>query len=63
MMYGQMTIGSWIYIGSRGIVQGTFETFSAAGEKHFAGDASLSKLIVSSGMGAAWAELSHSQPP
>src|ERR1700758_2601120 len=35
MMYGQMTAGSWIYIGSQGIVQGTFETFSAAGEKHF----------------------------
>src|SRR5512140_1466893 len=34
MMYGQMTAGSWIYIGSQGIVQGTFETFSAAGEKH-----------------------------
>src|SRR5678809_441052 len=33
MMYGQMTAGSWIYIGSQGIVQGTFETFSAAGEK------------------------------
>jgi urocanate hydratase len=38
MMYGQMTAGSWIYIGSQGIVQGTFETFSAAGEKHFGGD-------------------------
>ena len=37
MMYGQMTAGSWIYIGSQGIVQGTFETFSAAGEKHFGG--------------------------
>src|ERR1700686_3826386 len=34
-MYGQMTAGSWIYIGSQGIVQGTFETFSPAGEKHF----------------------------
>jgi urocanate hydratase len=50
MMYGQMTAGSWIYIGSQGIVQGTFETFSAAGEKHFAGDLS-GKLIVSGGMG------------
>ena len=38
MMYGQMTAGSWIYIGSQGIMQGTFETFSAAGEKHFGGD-------------------------
>src|SRR5262245_19082259 len=34
-MYGQMTAGSWIYIGSQGIVQGTFETFAAAGAKHF----------------------------
>ena len=50
MMYGQMTAGSWIYIGSQGIVQGTFETFAAAGEKHFGGDLS-GKLIVSGGMG------------
>ncbi len=50
MMYGQMTAGSWIYIGSQGIVQGTFETFSAAGDKHFGGDLS-GKLIVSGGMG------------
>src|SRR6202521_2216957 len=50
MMYGQMTAGSWIYIGSQGIVQGTFETFSAAGEKHFAGDLA-GKLLVSGGMG------------
>src|SRR6201984_3423596 len=50
MMYGQMTAGSWIYIGSQGIVEGTFETFSAAGEKHFGGDLS-GKLIVSGGMG------------
>src|ERR1700739_4958720 len=50
MMYGQMTAGSWIYIGSEGIVQGTFETFSAAGEKHFGGDLA-GKLIVSGGMG------------
>src|SRR6188472_1069170 len=49
-MYGQMTAGSWIYIGSQGIVQGTFETFSAAGEKHFGGDLA-GKLIVSGGMG------------
>src|SRR5437016_8169279 len=49
-MYGQMTAGSWIYIGSQGIVQGTFETFSAAGEKHFGGDLS-SILVVSVGMG------------
>jgi urocanate hydratase len=50
MMYGQMTAGSWIYIGSQGIIQGTFETFSAAGEKHFGG-ALAGKLIVSGGMG------------
>ena len=50
MMYGQMTAGSWIYIGSQGIVQGTFETFSAAGDKHFGGQLE-GKLIVSGGMG------------
>ena len=50
MMYGQMTAGSWIYIGSQGIVQGTFETFAAAGEKHFGGNLE-GKLIVSGGMG------------
>ncbi|MBV9626022.1 MAG: urocanate hydratase [Acidobacteria bacterium] len=50
MMYGQMTAGSWIYIGSQGIVQGTFETFAAAGQRHFAGDLA-GKLIVSGGMG------------
>jgi urocanate hydratase len=50
MMYGQMTAGSWIYIGSQGIVEGTFETFSAAGERHFGGDLA-GKLIVSGGMG------------
>src|SRR5579859_7569483 len=50
MMYGQMTAGSWIYIGSQGIVQGTFETFSAAGERHFGGNLE-GKLIVSGGMG------------
>ncbi|HEX8925436.1 MAG TPA: urocanate hydratase [Terriglobales bacterium] len=50
MMYGQMTAGSWIYIGSQGIIQGTFETFAAAGNKHFGGDLS-GKFIVSGGMG------------
>ncbi|HKA21919.1 MAG TPA: urocanate hydratase [Blastocatellia bacterium] len=49
-MYGQMTAGSWIYIGSQGIVQGTFETFAAAGAKHFGGSLE-GKLIVSGGMG------------
>ena len=50
MMYGQMTAGSWIYIGSQGIVQGTFETLAAAGRKHFGGELE-GKLIVSGGMG------------
>lgn len=49
-MYGQMTAGSWIYIGSQGIVQGTYETFAAAGRKHFRGSLQ-GKLIVSGGMG------------
>ena len=49
-MYGQMTAGSWIYIGSQGIVQGTFETFAAAAAKHFSGSLE-GKLIVSGGMG------------
>jgi urocanate hydratase len=50
MMYGQMTAGSWIYIGTQGIVQGTFETFAAMADKHFAGDLN-GKLVVSGGMG------------
>src|SRR5512133_3272796 len=50
MMYGQMTAGSWIYIGSQGIVQGTFETFAAAGEKHFGGSLE-GKFVVSGGLG------------
>ncbi|HUQ50421.1 MAG TPA: urocanate hydratase [Terriglobales bacterium] len=50
MMYGQMTAGSWIYIGSQGIVQGTFETFAAAADKHFGGSLE-GKLVVSGGMG------------
>ena len=39
MMFGQMTAGSWIYIGSQGIVQGTYETFGACARTHFKGDA------------------------
>src|ERR1051326_3677619 len=50
MMYGQMTAGSWIYIGTQGIVQGTFETFAAMADKQFAGDLS-GRLVVSGGMG------------
>jgi urocanate hydratase len=49
-MYGQMTAGSWIYIGTQGILQGTYETFAAAGEKHFGGDLA-GRLIVSAGLG------------
>jgi urocanate hydratase len=50
MMYGQMTAGSWIYIGSQGIVQGTFETFAEAGRQHYDGDWS-GKWILTGGLG------------
>src|ERR671924_1027536 len=50
MMYGQMTAGSWIYIGSQGIVQGTFETFAAAGAKHFGGSLE-GKFVLTGGLG------------
>src|SRR5580698_9619811 len=50
MMYGQMTAGSWIYIGSQGIVQGTFETFVAAGKTHFGGDLH-GRFVLSGGLG------------
>ena len=49
-MYGQMTAGSWIYIGSQGIVQGTFETFAEAGRRHFGGDLA-GRLVVTAGLG------------
>src|ERR1700674_4500801 len=49
-MYGQMTAGSWIYIGSQGIVQGTFETFASAGRKHFGGTLE-GKFVVTGGLG------------
>jgi len=49
-MYGQMTAGSWIYIGTQGILQGTYETFAAAALKHFGSDLA-GKLVVSGGMG------------
>jgi urocanate hydratase len=49
-MYGQMTAGSWIYIGSQGIVQGTYETFAAVARKHFGGSLA-GKLVVSGGLG------------
>ncbi len=52
MMYGQMTAGSWIYIGSQGILQGTYETFMAAAEKHYGTGQNLTgKLVLSAGLG------------
>ncbi len=50
IMYGQMTAGSWIYIGTQGILQGTYETFAAAADKHFDGDLS-GRLILTAGLG------------
>jgi urocanate hydratase len=50
MMYGQMTAGSWIYIGSQGIVQGTYETFAECGRKHFNNDLSK-RWVLSAGLG------------
>ncbi len=50
MMYGQMTAGSWIYIGTQGIVQGTFETFASMADRHFGGDLH-GKLLLSGGLG------------
>ena len=50
MMYGQMTAGSWIYIGTQGILQGTYETFTACANKHFGGSLK-GKLLVSGGLG------------
>jgi len=57
IMYGQMTAGSWIYIGSQGILQGTFETFATAADRHFQGSL-RGRLIVSGGMGG----MSGAQP-
>jgi len=50
VMYGQMTAGSWIYIGTQGIVQGTYETFVAAGKRHFGGDLK-GRLVLTAGLG------------
>jgi urocanate hydratase len=50
MMYGQMTAGSWIYIGSQGIVQGTYETFVEAGRQHYNGDLA-GRWILTAGLG------------
>ncbi|MDP4200520.1 MAG: urocanate hydratase [Bacteroidota bacterium] len=49
-MYGQMTAGSWIYIGSQGIVQGTFETFAACGKRHFGGSLE-GRVVLTAGLG------------
>jgi urocanate hydratase len=57
MMYGQMTAGSWIYIGTQGILQGTYETFAAVARKHFNGTLK-GRLILTAGMGA----MSGAQP-
>jgi len=51
MMYGQMTAGSWIYIGTQGILQGTYETFAAAGRVHFGSDDLAGRVILSGGLG------------
>ena len=58
MMYGQMTAGSWIYIGTQGILQGTYETFAAAGRKRFGTDDLKGRLVVSGGCGG----MSGAQP-
>ncbi len=50
-MFGQMTAGSWIYIGAQGILQGTFQTFSAAGEKHFGSPDLTGRTILTAGLG------------
>jgi urocanate hydratase len=49
-MFGQMTAGSWIYIGTQGILQGTFETFAEAGRRHFGGDLA-GRLVITAGLG------------
>ena len=51
IMYGQMTAGSWIYIGTQGILQGTYETFIAAARKHFNSDNLSGKIVLTSGLG------------
>jgi len=58
IMYGQMTAGSWIYIASQGIIQGTYESFAAAGKKNFGVDSLKGKFILTAGMGA----MSGAQP-
>ena len=58
MMYGQMTAGSWVYIGTQGIIQGTYETFVSIAKKHFSGDAS-GRWILTGGLGG----MGGAQPP
>ena len=58
MMYGQMTAGSWIYIGSQGIVQGTYETFVEMGRQHYGGNLA-GKWILTAGLGG----MGGAQPP
>jgi len=58
MMYGQMTAGSWIYIATQGIIQGTYESFAAAGRQDFNADSLQGKFILTAGMGA----MSGAQP-
>lgn len=60
MMYGQMTAGSWIYIGTQGIVQGTYETFAEAGRQHYGGD--LKGRWILTGAWAAWAGRNRWRP-
>ena len=57
-MYGQMTAGSWIYIATQGIIQGTYETFAAAGRQDFKSDSLAGRFILTAGMGA----MSGAQP-
>jgi urocanate hydratase len=57
-MYGQMTAGSWIYIGTQGIIQGTYESFAAAGRTHFGSDSLKGRWILTAGMGG----MSGAQP-
>ncbi|VFS82742.1 urocanate hydratase [Pseudomonas aeruginosa] len=60
-MYGQMTAGSWIYIGSQGIVQGTYETFVEAGRQHYDGNLK-GRWVLTAGL-AAWAAPSRWRRP
>src|SRR5207302_5665928 len=50
-MYGQMTAGSWIYIGTQGILQGTYQTFAAAGVRHFGSPDLAGRTILTAGLG------------